>query len=908
MKHNKDHDEKVAASASENQAKGQKTTEFVADELEVTVHFDSSDMPTQSLATDPDATTGHVSKPSPRESRVEIPGYKILGELGRGAMGVVYKAKQELADRMVALKLMLHSDHAADSEISRFRVEAQASARLHHPNIVQVHDVGQVDDLPYFTLEYVDGGTLSRRLSKQSLSVTDSAKMMLTLAKAIAYAHSRGVVHRDLKPGNILLTRDGVPKIADFGLARRTDDVSHLTVDGTILGTPSYMAPEQARGDQREIGPLSDVYTLGAILYELLTGRPPFIGSSTWEVIHQVRSAEPTPPSMLEPKLPRDMETICIKCLQKAPDQRYGSAQLLADDLQRFLNNEPILARPVGSVERFVRLCQRYPREARLVGIVVALLILVAIGSSVAAYRFNEQRQELAHEKLISDQRLTTYRSTVSPLVNEFPALVEQAPLAAGLYDDMMNLIGDVLDKSGDDGSVGPAKQWGQEAVALRQGDNLLRQATSDIGQSDKTDAVAERLSKAVEKYDEAERIARMVLDSHPEDMAKAYANMAHPISRRTAALRYLGRPLAEIAPLHLKAIEYQRNALAAEKSSDSVANAKHQSELGKELWRYGDFLLEQRTSESKRFATRALELAMEAKELLGSAIDSLPASENDWISSRLDYGLAVGVIARASERLEQFENADISHRESVEVLQKLCNEFPNRYSFRKLLLSQATAYGDFLLLRKADAQVIAIQYAIALRTLKSMDTSEQRFLRDGDLGLANQYYRSGLVALLEEDQAKSKQFFERCALVRQLAWLDQLESLDHSRGLDNVLTQRIELMIAQSRCGKTTSAIEHAEWLFQRAEQLVNDASTKDASAGGFEAKTLFMLASSGFALSSEHLSGGERAKQLQRAMDSIKKAIEYGYNNVAYLKTDPDLAPLQSLEEYKSLLSTIK
>ena len=335
--------------ASDTAEKFAETTQIAPKVVDATGVFDSVNLSTQSFAMDLDTTAAHVQTPPSKELRIEIPGYKILGELGRGAMGVVYKARQELADRIVALKLMLNSEHAAETEILRFKVEAQASARLHHPNIVQVHDVNQVGDLPYFTLEFVDGGTLSRRIAKETLSVNDAASMMLTLAEAIAYAHSRGVVHRDLKPGNILLTHDGILKIADFGLARRTDDISHLTVDGTILGTPSYMSPEQAYGDQSRIGPLSDVYSLGAILYEFLTGRPPFKAASTWEVIHQVRNTEPTPPSMLEPKLPRDLETICIKCLQKSPDNRYGSAKLLADDLRRFVNKEPILARPIGT-------------------------------------------------------------------------------------------------------------------------------------------------------------------------------------------------------------------------------------------------------------------------------------------------------------------------------------------------------------------------------------------------------------------------------------------------------------------------------------------------------------------------------------------------------------------------------
>ncbi|HLW68668.1 MAG TPA: serine/threonine-protein kinase, partial [Gemmataceae bacterium] len=225
-----------------------------------------------------------------------IPGYEILSELGRGGMGVVYKARQVKADRLVALKLMLHAGHAGSKARERFSLEVQAVARLQHPNIVQLYEVGETDGLPYFTLEFVPGGTLSNKIDQSLLTGREVAALLGVLAHAIGYAHRAGVIHRDLKPGNILLTTDGSPKIADFGLARKLEDETHLTHTGAVVGTPSYMAPEQAAGETAAVGPAVDIYALGAILYELLTGRPPFVGTTVIDIFDQVRNTEPLPP------------------------------------------------------------------------------------------------------------------------------------------------------------------------------------------------------------------------------------------------------------------------------------------------------------------------------------------------------------------------------------------------------------------------------------------------------------------------------------------------------------------------------------------------------------------------------------------------------------------------------------
>src|SRR5262245_36457081 len=273
-----------------------------------------------------------------------IPGYEVEAVLGRGGMGIVYKARDLRLGRRVALKMLLAGAYAAPEERERFLREAEAVAGLRHANIVQVHGAGDHDGRPYFTMEYVEGGSLAQRLSGTPQPARQAAALLATLAEAVQAAHQGGIVHRDLKPGNVLLTADGTPKISDFGLARRLQGGAGLTQSGVPVGTPSYMAPEQARGQTRAIGPAVDVYALGAILYELLTGRPPCRAETAAETGLQVICQEPAPPSRLKAKVPRDLETICIKCLRKEPETRYASAGALADDLTRYGEGRPIQA------------------------------------------------------------------------------------------------------------------------------------------------------------------------------------------------------------------------------------------------------------------------------------------------------------------------------------------------------------------------------------------------------------------------------------------------------------------------------------------------------------------------------------------------------------------------------------
>jgi eukaryotic-like serine/threonine-protein kinase len=352
-----------------------------------------------------DGSAAAALAPVPPQDRVNVPGYEILGELGRGGMGVVYKARHLRLNRLVALKMILSGSHAGVTELRRFRNEAEAVARTQHPNLVQIYEIGEHEGRPFFALEFVDGRTLAAVMGGQPQPPRFAAQMVEQLARAAHAAHQAGIVHRDLKPGNVLLTAAGVPKITDFGLAKRLDGSGVQTATGDVLGTPVYMAPEQAAGRVREIGPQTDVYALGVILYEMLTGRPPFLSAVSVDIVRQVISDEPVSPSRLQRGLPRDLVTVCLKCLEKDPKKRYPSAEALADDLHHFLEGEPITARPASRVQRAIKWARRRPALAALLAVSVLATLALLLGGWVYNVRLQRALQE-AQEQTEKSRRL----------------------------------------------------------------------------------------------------------------------------------------------------------------------------------------------------------------------------------------------------------------------------------------------------------------------------------------------------------------------------------------------------------------------------------------------------------------------------------------------------------------------
>ena len=409
-----------------------------------------------------------------------LAGFELLSICGRGAMGVVYKARQLALNRVVALKMVLAGSYASLEERARFLAEAEAVASLQHPNIVQVYDVGAYQGVPFFSMEIVDGGTLERKAHAGApLPPREAARLVEKLARAMHFAHQHGIIHRDLKPANVLLTAEGEPKITDFGLAKRFQDDPQATaafatqIDAPV-GTPSYMAPEQAAGQSKLVGPLADVYSLGAILYDLLTGRPPFLGDSVLDTLVQVKTVEPRSPLLLKPGLPRELVTICLKCLAKEPMKRYGSAGELADDLLRFSKGEPIWAVPIGPRERLVKWARRQPAAAALVA-VSAVAALLLIGGGVAYnVHLNQAMVEIKTQRHAAMQRLVRLNvQTGMDLVDDshvpgsLPLLVEALRLS-----NEMNREAHGLDAAA---AADEARHRTRLALALRDCPQLLR-------------------------------------------------------------------------------------------------------------------------------------------------------------------------------------------------------------------------------------------------------------------------------------------------------------------------------------------------------------------------------------------------------------------------------------------------
>lgn len=581
---------------------------------------------------------------------LSLPGYVVLEELGRGGMGVVYKARQISLDRLVALKMIRSAAIADSNQLARFNTEAAALAQLQHPNIVQVFEIGQHQDMPYLSMEFVAGATLASAIEAQPLSPVQSASMVEKLAKAMFSAHQRGVLHRDLKPSNVLIASDGEPKITDFGLAKRVGSDSQLTVDHTVMGTPSYMPPEQALGRIAEIGPRSDVYALGAILYELLTGRPPFRGAMPLETIQKVIHDEPAAPRSINPRVPRDLETICLKCLGKQPAQRFETAADLADDLRRFQRNEPILARRVSLVERGWRWCLRNPA---LTGAIVVTCLAILAGV-VAVARQSQQTQQV---RSVAQQQFQHYVAESAERFALIQDLMERVPEEERAQDDRLQ------------SALSAYESWLAEAPS---------DAAARASYAEALYRIAE-IRRRIGQFQLAEEVGMKTRDRYQQLVDESPQDLKH-LHGLAKTLNSLGETYRESGQLPKAIAAYDQAMLhQSEVAARAAPDPLHGAEFARTLYNRGLTLRElNRVDEAEHDLRQSIELS--EKALSGRRDDA--TIQQDLARARIN----LGVLLRATKRTKEAGGEYVA---AIGLLEGLEKQYPQNADYR---LELATA------------------------------------------------------------------------------------------------------------------------------------------------------------------------------------------------------------------------
>jgi tetratricopeptide (TPR) repeat protein/predicted Ser/Thr protein kinase len=733
-----------------------------------------------------------------------VPGYQVLDELGRGGMGVVYRARQESLNRQVALKVIGAGAQAQAEEVARFHIEAVAVARLQHPHIVQVYETGESQGQPYLVMELVEGSSLAEKLAEAPLEARAAAALVRALATAMQHAHERGVVHRDLKPANVLLSSDGTPKVTDFGLAKRLDVGEGQTRAGQMLGTPSYMAPEQATSQKDTVGPAADVYALGAVLYECLTGRPPFKGATPWKTVLQVLHTDPVPPRRLQPGVPRDLETICLRCLHKEARKRYPSAHELAEDLRRFLAGETILARPAGPIEKATKWARRRPTAAALVLVSVCALVILLAGGvwynarlraardraednfQMALQAVDEMLTEVGEEQLASEPRMEEKRLALLKKALAFsrrfleqkgeePGTRLQTALACKRVGDIQRLLGQ---------GAGAREAYSQ-AIALLEplragepGKPEYRQALASchnfVGEVWRTEGGAER---AEEAYLQAAALQEQLAADFPgvaayrQELARTRYNLGI-LSRRT------GRPVPA-EELIGQAID-----LLSRLVKDEPGMPAHRQHLARAYLNLGP-------------ALRALSRPAEAEEAYGQArtlLEALAKEDPEKPDYRQELAVVwnnLGNVRAAGKRLD---DAGQAHRQAVALLERLARDFPRIPVYRQELANSTNSLASVLARagRLKDAAATWEQAVDLLRALHAEHPGAAFY--QGDLGMA--LGNLGWVLSEEKDWAGARPKFEEAIVHLQAALTAVPNNPDYLGALRNQYRSLSETLV----------------------------------------------------------------------------------------------------------------
>jgi eukaryotic-like serine/threonine-protein kinase len=874
------------------------------------------------LFADNDRTDGASDLPALTQTRrsgsleIAVPGYEIIAEIGRGGMGVVYKARHIRLDRVVALKMILAGAHASADQIARFHTEARAVAQIQHPGIVQIHEDGDHEGLPYFSLEFVPGGSLAQLIAGKPKPPNSAAAMVMELCRAMAEAHKRGIIHRDLKPANVLLTLDGKPKITDFGLAKQMEGDSQQTRTGAIMGTPSYMAPEQAWGQTHEIGPLSDQYALGAILYEMLVGRPPFQGATALETLELARNQEPVPPTRLQPKLPTDLETICLKALQKEPGKRFPDAAAMAADLGRFLDGEPIVARPVGAPERLWRLCKRNPRVALLAAAVLLMGIAITAGSAAFAAslkRLNGQLDKSYHDEAEARQIAQTKERAAIEARNEAIAATKAEALAREKEKQAREKAEALVQ-----GAFAQNKNAleAQRVLSILLNQRLLSiQGTQGV-REELINTTLTGLEATIESLEQLGKVAR-----DKEGFALATRTLAG-INQRAGQIAMEYGKYDETARYFRRMEELAEELVAAD--PDGLEPQKIKGSVKATL---GDFQLNQIGD-----AEAAIKLYDQA---LAQRREWLAREPSDEQAKRAVANM-LGAIARARLLLGDPAKARENYREELALRNQLSPDLTNQVEVRRERAGLSDKLGDLSaslgepkIAREHFERALALRREIAeqnrdetqaqrdvLLSLEKLGDHELIYLRDPKT--AHRYYQEALDGFLERLKAeptavrakKDASLAHYYVATAELRAGNRDSALAHYRACRDIREELAkdpkakldtqDLMLAVARTGDHKRAAEIAEAMIKLPPL---DARIYFYSACGFA-----LCANAAASSPPTDESRRQVRHYTDRALDSLRLAFKRGWRSAAMVATDPDLDPIRDDPGFVSVLEQFR
>ncbi len=832
--------------------------------------------------------------PSPRTRLTRIGDYQVTKILGKGGMGIVYRARHLTLQRDVAIKMMIAGAHATPDQAQRFLTEAQAVAHLQHPHIVQIFDVGEHEHLPYFALEFVDGQSLDQQLRNKTLSEQDAAALLQTLCTALQYAHDQGILHRDIKPANVLMTSDGHAKVTDFGLARRVEDdadESSRTKVGTIMGTPSYMSPEQARGDVHLLTPATDQYSLGAMLYEMLTGRPPFMGARAIDTVLQVVNQEPIAPRALQPKLSVDLETICLKALHKDVAKRYGNCTAMAEDLGRFLRGEPIFARPVGRAERLWRWCRRNPVIASLLSVSVAALLAVAVVSTWSAIRLDAAATQLQSKNVTLQQQSDQLEQSAIVLEEKNEALEQRS---TRLQEFVQTMFTELRDLNIDEAPrVKPARDR-----LLNSFNDIMLQVVEELPREGK----AEPIYAAV-KMD----LANSLIDQQKPEEAEAILKEVHEIFQRRIILRQgndqsrLNLVLALLAIGDLKrdlrrdlkaslaaqeeALKMAQEIVDHPKASDDGLGllplytsrtilADAENNVGITQYRLG----------RPRDALQCLEksAALQEQAIVDFDMDPEVAlfSEEDRTLESEDLHRRVRIqrlsMGAAMFRAGRFAEAEPLLKEVLDESQKRLSKDPGNPSLKHDYVGHAGMYAEFLGFSGRGRE--------ALEVLEQCTPYLDELLADDPHGVA--FRRAVSVAYY-----------------RLAQWRQQLNSGDATEPLQKCLN--IRRALAENEPGNDRRQLDLMLVYARSGEpQQANKIASRYTVGSNLDNEMLVEIARM-HALCLQHSSSDTTAghRQKEAALSCLRWAIDNGFSDTVLLGGEPDFDALRLLPEFHSL-----